>query len=299
VSSLEHHEADVGEVRLHYVTAGAGEPVVLLHGWPQTWYEWRDVIPLLADRYRVIAPDLRGLGDSSRPPAGYDKRTVAADVWRLVHDKLGHDRFCVVGHDWGVVVAYGPTVAHPDAVRRLFLVDGLIPLEHPDYGLRFHATGWHMMFHSIPELPDALVAGRERLYLSWFYRNLGHPSHSFTAEAIDEYVRTYSQPGALHAGFQYYATLPEDIAYYTELARTMPRLTMPIFALRSTGPFGGKPSSYAAHLPARSDDRSTVVEVLRHVADDVDGAALHGSGHWIPEEQPSALGRYLADFFAG
>ena len=95
------HYADLGDVRLHYVTAGSGFPVVLLHGWPQSWYEWRHVIPGLAERFRVIAPDLRGLGDSSRPADGYDKKTVGGDVWRLVHDVLGISAFHLVGHDWG------------------------------------------------------------------------------------------------------------------------------------------------------------------------------------------------------
>jgi pimeloyl-ACP methyl ester carboxylesterase len=108
--SLAHNFADLGDVRLHYVTAGQGAAVVLLHGWPQTWYMWRKVLPSLAQRYRVIAPDLRGLGDSSRPASGYDKKTLAHDVWRLVHDVLGEQRFFLVGHDWAAhrLCARGP-----------------------------------------------------------------------------------------------------------------------------------------------------------------------------------------------
>src|SRR5690554_3243352 len=109
---LEHGYADLGDVRLHYVTAGRGDPVVLLHGWPQTWRMWRDVIPELAARYRVIAPDLRGLGDSSRPVGGYDKKTLAQDVWRLAHDALGEERLFVVGHDWGGPTAFALAAQH-------------------------------------------------------------------------------------------------------------------------------------------------------------------------------------------
>ncbi len=109
---MEHHYADLGDVRLHYVTAGRGFPLVLLHGWPQSWYEWRLVMPGLAERFRVIAPDLRGLGDSSRPADGYDKKTVAGDIWRLAHDVLGIDRFHLVGHDWGGPTAYALAAAH-------------------------------------------------------------------------------------------------------------------------------------------------------------------------------------------
>ncbi|HEX2939972.1 MAG TPA: alpha/beta fold hydrolase, partial [Rhodopila sp.] len=124
---VTHHHADLGDVRLHYVTAGQGFPVVLLHGWPQSWYEWRHLIPELAKSYRVIAPDLRGLGDSSRPANGYDKKTIGNDVWRLVHDVLGIAEFYLVGHDWGGPTAYAVAAAHPDAVRKLAILDVTIP----------------------------------------------------------------------------------------------------------------------------------------------------------------------------
>ena len=104
MATIEHGFADLGDVNLHYVTAGSGPAVVLIHGWPQTWFMWRDVIQGLAGRYRVIAPDLRGLGDSSRPVTGYDKKTLADDIWRLCYDVLGETELLVVGHDWG-----GPT----------------------------------------------------------------------------------------------------------------------------------------------------------------------------------------------
>ena len=124
---LSHHYADLGDVQLHYVTAGAGFPVVLLHGWPQSWYAWRHVMPALATKYRVIAPDLRGLGDSSRPLEGYDKKTIAHDIWRLLHDHLGLKEFFLVGHDWGGPTAYALSAAHPEAVRKLAVLDVTIP----------------------------------------------------------------------------------------------------------------------------------------------------------------------------
>src|SRR4051794_41690099 len=117
---MQHHHTDLGDVRLHYVTAGDGFPVVLLHGWPQSWYEWRHVIPGLTDAgFRVIAPDLRGLGESSRPADGYDKKTVGNDVWRLVHDVLGLSAFHLVGHDWGGPTAFAVAAAHPAAGKTL------------------------------------------------------------------------------------------------------------------------------------------------------------------------------------
>ncbi|RPI44523.1 MAG: alpha/beta hydrolase, partial [Hyphomicrobiaceae bacterium] len=124
---VSHHFADLGDVLLHYVTAGKGPAVVLLHGWPQTWWEWRHVIPALAEKYTVIAPDMRGLGDSSRPLGGYDKKTVANDIWLLVAERLGHSSFFLVGHDWGGPTAFALAAAHPQAVRRLVILDVVIP----------------------------------------------------------------------------------------------------------------------------------------------------------------------------
>src|SRR3954463_13858718 len=123
MSATERHFADLSEVTLHYLTAGAGDPVVLLHGIPQTSYEWRYVLPYLAERYFVVAPDLRGLGDSSRPPGGYDKKTVSNDVWQLLRDHLKIDRGFLVGHDWGGPVAFSLAAQHPKAVRRLATLD--------------------------------------------------------------------------------------------------------------------------------------------------------------------------------
>ena len=118
-TGVTHHYAEIGEVMLHYVTAGKGPPVVLIHGWPQTWYEWRHTIAALAPRYTVIAPDMRGLGDSSRPLTGYDKRTIGNDIWRLVTETLGHKRFLLVGHDWGGPTAFAIAADHPEAVEKL------------------------------------------------------------------------------------------------------------------------------------------------------------------------------------
>ena len=185
---FEHRFADLGEVLLHYVTAGSGPPVVLLHGWPQTWWEWRHTSPALAEKYTVIAPDMRGLGDSSRPPGGYDKRTVAADIWRLVHEHLGHDAFMLVGHDWGGPVAYALAAAHPEAVRKLAILDVTVP----GCGGDFSQGGrrWHHQFHMTPDLPEALVTGREADYLGWFYRTFAYRPDAIGPADIAEYLRT-------------------------------------------------------------------------------------------------------------
>ena len=202
---VEHHYAELGEVMLHYV-AGQGPPVVLLHGWPQTWWEWRHTMAALAPHYTVIAPDLRGLGDSSRPLGGYDKRTVAGDVWRLVSQTLGHQRFRLVGQDWGGPTAFALAADHPDVVQQLAIVDVVIP----GCGGDFSQGGrrWHHQFHITPDLPEALVQGRERLYLRWFYQTFAYFPGAIGEADLDEYVRTYSQPGAMRAGFASTAPSP-------------------------------------------------------------------------------------------
>jgi len=276
---MNHHHADLGDVRLHYVTAGEGFPVVLLHGWPQTWYEWRHIMPRLAERYRVIAPDLRGLGDSSRPAEGYDKKTVGNDIWRLVHDVLRIDAFHLVGHDWGGPTAYAVAAAHPDAVRTLTILDVTIPGDGSpnisDGGRR-----WHHGFHQTMDMPEALVAGREDIYLGWFYRNYGHRPDAIPDADIAEYLRCYRQPGALRAGFSFYRNIPRDVADNEAIVARF-KLPMPVLALGGGNAWGR---------------RMAVVESLQRMAVNVRGGIIDQCGHWMPEEQPDALLGHLQPF---
>jgi pimeloyl-ACP methyl ester carboxylesterase len=278
---VEHGYADLGDVRLHYVTAGTGFPVVLLHGWPQSWYEWRHVIPGLAERFRVIAPDLRGLGDSSRPAEGYDKKTVGGDIWRLVHDVLGLDAFYLVGHDWGGPTAYAIAAAHPEAMRRLAILDVTIPGDGSP-NISQGGRRWHHAFHQTLDLPEALVAGREDIYFGWFYRNYGARPDVLSEADIAEYLRVYRQPGALRAGFSYYRAIPRDIADNAAIAAAGFKLPMPVLALGGDRSWGR---------------RMEVVESLRRLAVDVQGGVVENCGHWMPEEQPAKLLRRLLAFF--
>ena len=207
-----HEYAQLADVRLHYVRGGAGSPVVLLHGWSQTWYEWRRVLPALAERHTVIAPDLRGLGDSSKPEGGYDKRTVAGDIRELV-GQLGFDRVSLVGHDHGAAVAYAYAAAHRDSVERLAFLEMLLMGAGGELGLD-HSAGqglWHLSFHACGgEVAEQLIRGRERMYLSWFYGNFAYDRTAIDDEAVDEYVRCYSAPGGLR--LEYYRAFFEDAA---------------------------------------------------------------------------------------
>ncbi len=276
---VEHHYAELDDVLLHYVTAGSGPPLVLIHGWPQTWFEWRRIMPALAERYTVIAPDMRGLGDSSRPLTGYDKQTVARDIWKVVNGKLGHDRFFLAGHDWGGPTAYALTTQHPEAVRRLAIVDVVIPGDGGDFSQG--GRRWHHQFHMTPDLPEALMQGREDVYLRWFYREFSYLPTAIGEDEIKEYLRTYRQPGAMRAGFSYYRALPQDAATNREIIVRM-KLEMPVLAI------GG----------AKSRGRGTEPEEsLKRVATNVRGVVVPECGHFIPEEQPEILARLLLDFF--
>jgi len=280
---FQHNYAELGDVMLHYVTLGSGPPVVLLHGWPQTWYEWRYVMPKLAARFTVIAPDLRGLGDSSRPLTGYDKRTVADDVWRLMTDVLGHRAFHLVGHDWGGPTAYALAASHPEAVTRLAIVDVVIPGDGGDFSQG--GRRWHHQFHITPDLPEALVAGRERVYLQWFYQTFAYKPGAIDDAALDEFVRTYSQPGALRAGFNFYRAMAEDAKTNAAQLATGFRLPMPVLAV------GG-----AVSYPHGRGRGADVEASLRRVATDVRGAVIAECGHFVPEEAPDELSRLLLDF---
>lgn len=282
-----HHYANLKDVRLHYVALGQGTPVILLHGWPQTWYEWRLVMPLLADRYRLIAPDLRGLGDSSRPLTGYDKKTVAGDLWQLMHDHLGHEIFAVVGHDVGAVVAFRFAADHPEAVTHLALLD--VPVIGIDTGSlgglapAGQLPRWHHLFHLVPDLPEALTYGRERLYLEWFFNWGTDQAGAFSDADINEYVRAYAQAGAMRAGFSMYRALPQDIADNYATLSTGFKLPMPTLGLGGGG--------------ARGRGES-VVQSLRQVALRAEGGAMPDCGHFIPEEKPQELAERLRTFLA-
>lgn len=277
---LEHRTLRLTRVELHVVSAGAGFPVVLLHGWPQTWHEWRRLIPLLAGRYRLVAPDLPGLGASSRPPT-YDKKSIGADL-REMCEQLKLEHFHLVGHDWGGPCAFALACAAPRAVRTLAILDVTIPGIGPD--ISQGGRRWHHAFHMTPELPEALVAGREREYLGWFYREFCWQRGAIAPADVEEYLRSYAQPGAMRAGFEYYRSLPQDKADNQALAASGFRLPMPVLAL------GG------ARAEARGRGEEPL-ESLRAIAADVRGGAIADCGHFIPEEQPAELAeRLLAHF---
>jgi pimeloyl-ACP methyl ester carboxylesterase len=274
---LEHHVARVnGDIRLHYVRAGRGAPVILLHGWPQTWYMWRKVIPRLAAQYTVIAPDLRGFGQSSKPIDGYDKRTVAEDIRQLA-EQLGLGRVLLVGHDLGGPTAYAYACKSPETVRGLAILDVAITLDRA-VSAEYHRRLFHLSFHARPDIAISLVSGRERTYLTHFYRDCYDPS-AITLEDIDEYVASFSAPGAMRASMAHYGALATDLEHNIENAKT--KLRMPVLGLGGALSFG----------------RGTL-KSCQQIATDVRGGVIERCAHWVAEEQPEALCDALLEFFA-
>ena len=276
-STIAHRIAVVNDLRLHYAIAGQGDPVVLLHGWPETWYAWRKVIPALAEHYTVIAPDMRGFGDSDKPPVGYDKRTVADDIYQLIR-QLGFQRIFLVGHNMGGTVAYTYAANHREDVRHFVFIESLIPGVGYEQ-LVTHSNNWHHRFNITRDLAEALVAGKERLFLSWFYRQDAFNPAIFSEAEIDEYVRCYAAPGGMRAGFEYDRAMVQDAADNQESIKT--KLTMPVLAL------GG----------ARGIGKLVFTE-MQQIAENVSSSLIQDCKHWVAEEQPEVLVQQLIEFFS-
>ena len=280
--TFSHHTASVNGIQLHYVIGGHGDPVVLLHGWPETWYAWHKVMPALAKSYTVIAPDLRGLGDSSKPLTGYDGKTVAEDIHQLV-TQLGFKTIFLAGHDWGTQIAYSYAAAHPMEVKRLAVME----LTIPGFAPPGRPPLWWGIFHQTPDVPEALVQGKEMIYLSWFFHNLAYNPSAITQADINEYVSHYSAPGGMRAGFEYYRAFPQDAIQNMNYSKT--KLPMPVLALG-----GGYIPTFGGNITM-----PTIVYGMQQLAQNVQGIKVPNSGHFIPEERPDFVIKMLDNFFGG
>lgn len=289
-TSLSHGTAQLQpDVRLHYVVAGMGpRTMVLLHGYPQTWWEWRHVLaPLVKAGWRVVAPDYRGAGGSSKPPEGYDKRTMAADLQELLHTHLSITTpITLVGHDIGMMVAYAFASAYPKSVERLVLLEAPLPgtavydelVATPR--LR-HAMMWHFFFHNAQNnLAESLTAGRERLYLQHFYERLAFNPEAIGLEDLDRYTVAFEAAGAMRAGFELYRAFDQDAEHNRAALKKSGRLTMPVLAL-------GGASSFFAPIAQR---------MLGEVAKKVTAVTIPQCGHWVAEENPLAFLHEVLDF---
>jgi pimeloyl-ACP methyl ester carboxylesterase len=279
-----HRYANVEGVRLHYVSGGnpQGETLVLLAGFPQSWFAWRQVMARLASIYRIIAPDLPGQGDSDRPETGYDTRSLATKVHGLL-SSLAITRYYLAAHDVGAWVAWPYAALYGDEVKRLALLDAGIPgITLPD-ALPVSPDAawktWHFAFHVIPDLPEALIAGHERVYLEWFLKRKTACPDVFSETDMDEYLRILMKSGGLRAGLAYYRSAALSAQQNREL-QAHGKLSMPILAI----------SAEQGSIP-------DMAAPLRPFAADVTGVVVPYCGHFLPEEQPEAIARELSGFF--
>lgn len=272
----------VNGIRMHYMLAGEGKPVVLLHGWPQTCYMWRKIIPSLVERYTVIAPDLRGYGLSDKPVSGYDKRTMAADVRSLV-EELGYANASVVGHDRGARVAHRLGLDHPKVLDRLAVLD-ILPTRAVLRSMDLTgALGfWHWFFHLQPDLPELLVGGNIENYLTYLFDRWSYNRAGLEAAAVAEFVAAYRAPGALRAGFDDYRSVWTDLEHDDQSAAAGQRLEMPVLVLWG---------SHGLLRAARS-----VLDTWREYAPKAEGAEIERCGHFMAEEVPAAVAEHLARF---
>ncbi len=269
-------------IRLHAWTAGAGPALVLLHGYPQSGIMWRKLAPELSRHYSVVVPDLRGYGDSDKPRDGYDKKTMARDIHEVMV-ALGHHTYSVVGHDRGARVSHRLALDHADAVRKLCLLD-IVPTHtlFRDTSRELAAALWHWFFFQVPDLPEAMIQAAPRTFLGFMLNALSATAGVIEAEAFEEYLRVFTQPGTIRAGLEdYRAAAKQDYADdEADLAR---RITCPTLVI--WGEYGKMHSLF------------DVLATWRAKALDVRGHPLP-CGHFIPEEAPAALLADLQRFLA-
>jgi pimeloyl-ACP methyl ester carboxylesterase len=278
-SNFSEGTADVNGIHLHYVRGGEGEPLVLLHGWPQTWFCWHRIMPSLGQHFTVIAIDLRGAGLSSGPElsTAYDSMTMANDVRELMA-QLGFTSIRIMGHDIGILVAFAYAALYPESVSRLVVLDGLlIGIEPMTTGYLRDPRSWLIGFVQTLDLPETIVLGREREFLEWVFTATAFNREAIGARELDTYVEAYSQPGAMEASFGWFRAFGMVSAF--NQSYTTRRLTVPVLALGGDKMMGG-----------------FMVPMMQSVAENVRGGAIAASGHWVIEEQPETLLRELLSF---
>ncbi len=282
---LTHQMVPTNGTKLHVVTAGGGFPVVLLHGFPQTWYEWRHVIGALGTQHRVIAPDLRGMGDSSPQSTGQEKRTLAADIKGML-DTLGIARAVIVGHDWGGAVAQRFALDFPSSTEKLVCINiGYFPgaPSFPEY--KWPASqlihSWYIFFHLNPVLPEQIAEAAGAAYIRFFFERGSGPEGSPFREAdIAEYARWFTQPGRATAGFNLYRTAFQvDVDHWlADRGRVLEQPTLWIHGMQD--PF--VPAAVLDFFPPGFVN----LQIKR----------LEAIGHWVPEEAPEELTAVLQEF---
>jgi pimeloyl-ACP methyl ester carboxylesterase len=267
--------AKIDGVKLHYLTAGHGAPLILLHGYAETSRMWRPIIPLMAERFRVIAPDLPGIGDSGIPANGLDMKTSAIRIHELVRS-LGVEKARVVGHDIGLMVAYAYAAQFRAETEKLVVMDAFLPGVEGWEAIYNNPGIWHFRFNG--PTPEALVRGRERTYFEHFWNNFAADKTRSIPEADRKaYAAAYARPGRMRAGWAYFVSFQTAAKDFAQLAKT--RLAMPVLAI-------GGDKSLGEPLALQ----------MKLVASDLTAVVLKDTGHWVLEERPKETTEALAKF---
>jgi pimeloyl-ACP methyl ester carboxylesterase len=267
--------AEIDGVQLHYLTSGHGPAVILLHGFAQTSRMWKPIMPLLAERFTVIAPDLPGIGDSGIPASGLDMKTSAIRIHALARS-LGVEKARVVGHDIGLMVAYAYAAQFPAEVEKLVVMDAFLPGVAGWEPIYNDPNIWHFRFHG--PTPEALVKGRERIYFEYFWNDLAADKTRSIPEADRKaYAEAYSKPGRMRAAWVYFASWPKLAKDFAQLSQT--KLTMPVLSIGGEKSLGDQ-----------------LAQQMKLVATDVTVVVLKDTGHWVLEERPKETTDALVKF---
>lgn len=273
--TIASRTAEVDGVKLHYLTAGHGATLILLHGYAETSRMWRPIIPALAERFTVIAPDLPGIGDSDIPKDGLDMKNAAVRIHDLAKS-LGVEKAEVVGHDIGLMVAYAYAAQFPAEVTKLVLMDAFLPGVEGWEPVYNNPNIWHFRFNG--PTPEALVQGRERTYFDYFWNDFAaDKNHSIPEADRKAYVAAYSRPGRMHAGWEYFVSFQQAAKDFAQLAQT--KLSMPVLTIAGEKSMGDVLGNQA-----------------KLVATDVTAVVIQNAGHWVLEEQPKETSEALEKF---
>ncbi len=277
-AEVRTQEITTNGATIHVRVGGTGPAVVLLHGYGETGDMWEPLAKDLVVDHTVVVPDLRGLGLSSKPEAGFDKKTQAGDVAGVL-DALKIDRADLVTHDIGNMVGYAFAVQHPERVRRFVLIDAPLPGIGPWEEVLKNPLLWHFRFGG-PDM-ERLVAGRERIYLDRFWNEFSAMPSRFSETAREHYARLYALPGAMHSGFAQFAAFDQDAVDNKAFLAAKGKLGMPVLAIGGEKSFG-----------------PMMATVMRFAASDVTEGIIPDSGHWIMEENPTATSVLVLSFLS-
>lgn len=273
-----NHYAEVNGTKLHYVMGGQGEPLILIPGYPETWWAYHKVMPILAKKYRVIVVDMRGMGNSDKPIAGYEKKNMAKDIFELVK-KLGFDKVYIGGHDIGAHVAFSFAVNHSETASKLIMMD----TPHPDAGM-YHLSmlpvlganylyPWWLAFNQVKELPEQLLEGRMNIVIEWLFKNLLKDQKSMNDIDKSVYATAYNSKDAIRASNAWYQSFPQDI----EDSKTYEKLNIPVLGIGGSG----------YEMLQMSLTNSTTDLQLKKIED---------CGHFILAEKPNETAKLICDF---